>query len=117
MILRTLRPLLGAPLPKAPVTLPNGVELRAGRWIPRLGGLFTRTRRAAAVTLGDTIIVHPDVQLSARLLQHELMHVEQWRRQPWSFAWRYAWNHLRYGYRDNPYEVAARAAETDRADI
>jgi hypothetical protein len=78
--------------------------------------LFTHTGRAAAVTLGDTIIVHPDAQLSPRLLRHELTHVDQWRRQPWSFIWRYTWYHLRYGYQENPYELAARAAETDRND-
>jgi hypothetical protein len=92
------------------------VEVRYGRWVPALGAFFTRSRRAAAVTLGDTIVVHPESALSARLLRHELAHVRQWRQQPWSFAWRYAWNHLRYGYRDNPYEVAARAAELDRTE-
>jgi hypothetical protein len=115
-MLRALRPILGTPAPLAPVPLPSGVELRHGRWVPALGGLFTTSRRAAAVTLGDTIVVHPDVPLSPRLLRHELAHVQQWRAQPWSFMWRYAWYHLRFGYRDNPYEVAARAAEHDHAD-
>ena len=117
MILRTLRPLLGVPAPPPPqLVLPAGVEVRSGRWVPVIGGLFTRDHHAAAVTLGDTIIVHPDVLVSERLLRHELTHVRQWRERPWSFAWRYARNHLRHGYRDNPYEIAARAAEHDHAD-
>jgi hypothetical protein len=66
---------------------------------------------AAAVTLGNTIIVHPDIQLTSRLLRHELEHVRQWRRNPISFPARYVINHLRYGYHDNPYEVEARDAE------
>jgi hypothetical protein len=113
MIGRLLRPLLGVAAPRPPVDLPEGVQVRYGRWVPRIGGLFTRTRRAAAVTLGDTIVVHPDVPLSERLIRHELTHVRQWRERPVSFPLRYAWNHLRHGYRRNPYEVEARQAEAD----
>jgi hypothetical protein len=112
---RALRPLLGPVVPTPPVAVPPGVQVRCSRWLPRLGGLLTRTRHAAAVTLGDTIVVHPDVPLSSRLLRHELEHVRQWREQPWSFAARYAFNHLRYGYHLNPFEVAARRAEADAA--
>jgi len=110
---RVVRPLLGVAAPPPPSPLPDGVEVRYGRWLPAVGGIFTRTRRAAAVTLGDTIVVHPDEPLSERLLRHELTHVRQWRERPWSFPLRYAWNHLRYGYRENPYEVEARSAEAD----
>ena len=92
--------------------VPADVVVRRGRWVPRLGGWLTGSRApAAAVTLGRTIIVHPAQQLTARLLRHELAHVEQWRRAPLTFPLRYIWQHVRHGYRDNPYEVAARAAE------
>lgn len=78
----------------------------------RLGGWLTGSRTpAAAVTFGDTIVVHPDVTLTERLLRHELEHVRQWRAAPLTFPVRYAWEHLRRGYRENPFEVAARAAE------
>jgi len=113
VILQMLRPFLGASGPEPPLTLPPGVEVRYGGWIPALGGLFTGTGRAVAVTIGDTIVVHPAARVSPRLLRHELAHVRQWRAQPWSFAWRYAWQHLRRGYHDNPFEVAARLAETE----
>ncbi|HEX6306722.1 MAG TPA: DUF4157 domain-containing protein [Longimicrobiales bacterium] len=103
--------LLGRELDRTP-DLPQDVVIRAGRLIPAIGGrLSGHARHAAAVTLGRTIIVHPDVRLSERLLRHELEHVRQWRRAPLTFPLRYLWQHLRYGYRDNPYEVEARAAE------
>lgn len=93
---------------------PEGVRIRAGRWVTGLGGRLSRMRGpAAAVTLGRTIIVHPDVALTPRLLRHELAHVRQWRRWPVTFPLRYIWQHLQHGYRDNPFEVEARAAELD----
>ena len=92
--------------------VPDGVAVRTARWLPVIAGKLSGMRApAAAVTLGDTIIVHPDVPLTGRLLRHELEHVRQWRRNPLSFPARYLINHVRYGYHDNPYEVEARAAE------
>lgn len=115
MIARAVRHLLGQPAP-APLPLPEGVSLVAGRWLPALGGWFAGTGRpAAAVTIGSTIVVHPEAKVSEALLRHELAHVRQWRERPWTFAVRYAVQHLRYGYRDNPYEVEARKAETGDA--
>jgi hypothetical protein len=94
--------------------VPSGVTIRAGRWIPALGGrLSGMGRPAAAVTLGRTIVVHPDAPLTRRLLRHELAHVRQWQRWPVTFPLRYVWQHLQYGYRDNPFEVEARAAESE----
>jgi hypothetical protein len=94
--------------------LPDGAVLRAGRWIPRLGGWLAGARGpASAVTLGRTIVVHPDAALTRRLIRHEAEHVRQWRRRPLSFPLHYTWLYLKHGYRANPYEVAARAAETE----
>jgi hypothetical protein len=96
--------------------LPPGVVLRAGRWIPLLGGWLSGHRRpAAAVTVGRTVVVHPAVALTRRLLRHELEHVRQWQQRPFTFPLHYTWLHLRHGYRANPYEVAARAAERGAA--
>ena len=95
-----------------PPGIPAGVVIRAGSWVPRLGGwLSGHGQPATAVTLGRTIIVHPSAELSRRLLQHELAHVRQWRQQPFTFPLRYVWQHLRHGYRNNPFEVEARDAE------
>jgi hypothetical protein len=94
--------------------LDESVVLRSGRWLPRIGGFLAGSRHAAAaVTLGRTVIVHPDAHLSARLVRHELEHVRQWRRSPLRFPLHYAWLYLRLGYRANPYEVAARLAEAE----
>ena len=111
-MLRLFRPLFGTRAAVAPVDVPAGVEIRVGRWIPALGGrLSGMGQNAAAVTLGRTIVVHPDARMDGRLLRHELEHVRQWRRYPLTFPFRYVLCHLRYGYHDNPFERAAREAE------
>lgn len=48
----------------------------------------------------------------ARLVRHELRHLEQ-AREMGALRWyvTYLWYAVRYGYRDNPLEVDARAAE------
>lgn len=67
-----------------------------------------------AITIGRHIFAWrrlDDVELA-----HELAHVEQWRRYGITFAVRYLWASRRItraggdGYRDNPFEVEARAA-------
>ena len=91
--------------------IPDGVVLRRGRMVPRVGGFLARMGGpAAAVTLGRTIVFHPEARCTRQLLAHELEHVRQWREDPLLFPLRYALATLRHGYRDNPYEVAARAA-------
>lgn len=97
----------------SPEPLPEGVALRTARWLPALAGVLSGMRQpAAAVTLGRTIVVHPSMRISSRLVKHELEHVRQWQQNPWLFPMRYVVNHLRYGYDQNPFEVEARAAET-----
>jgi hypothetical protein len=97
--------------------VPAGVSVRAARWLPVIAGKLSGMRApAAAVTLGRTIIVHPNVRLTDRLLRHELAHVRQWQEHPITFPVRYAMNHIRYGYDANPYEVEARAAELPGGD-
>lgn len=99
----------------APEPVPPGVMLRRSRWIPALAGrLSGMPGPAAAVALGRTIVVHPGVPVTRALLRHELAHVRQWQRSPWTFAIRYVLAHLRYGYADNPFEREARDAEGDR---
>jgi hypothetical protein len=91
---------------------PQDVVVRTGRVVPAIGGRLSGMGRAAgAVTIGRTIIVYPGVRLTDRLLRHELAHVRQWQRQPLTFPLRYVWQTIRHGYRDNVYEVEARAAE------
>jgi hypothetical protein len=112
-MIRPFNRLAGSPI-ASPIPLPDGVALVQGRWIPWIGGLFTGSfRSAAAVTLGDTIVVNPSVVASASLVRHELEHVRQWREDGFMFPIRYAMQYARHGYRANPYEVAARNAENE----
>jgi hypothetical protein len=111
---RLLDLLLGREVPVPEEThdlLPPGVRIRAGRWIPALGGILGRMRGpAAAVTLGRNIVVHPAARLTRRLLAHELEHVRQWERERW-FPLRYCAESLRRGYFSNVFEQQARSAE------
>lgn len=104
--------LLGPRVPLPPHlpagSLPPGVVLRAGRLIPWVGGLLARMGApAAAVTLRRTVVINPEVRLSARLLAHELTHVRQWEEDR-LFPVRYTLATIRHGYINNPYEVEAR---------
>lgn len=115
-MISVLRRLFGRTIPpgELPPVDTTGASVVRGAWVPILGGRFCgMAGPAAAVTLGTTIVVHPDVPVSAALLRHEMAHVRQWRRNPLGFAFVYAWHHFRLGYADNPFEVEARAAETD----
>ena len=96
----------------SPEPLPPEVSVRRASWLPQVAGLLSGMGGpAAAVTLGKTIIVHPSVRLSSRLVKHELEHVKQWQTLGWKFPMQYVANHFRYGYTDNPFEVEARSAE------
>lgn len=109
-----LRPVLGrrvAPPAEVASHAPGGVTFREGRLVPAIGGVLGKMKGpAAAVTLGRTIVVHPGVRLSRRLLIHELTHVRQWEEDP-LFPLRYALESLRRGYWNNRYELEAREAE------
>ncbi len=111
-VIRALAPRDAVGAERVAGPLPRGVAVRQARWLPALGGaLAGMGGPAAAVTLGRTIVVHPDVPLTRRLLTHELTHVRQWQAHPFSFPVRYAWEFVRHGYEGNPYEVEAREAE------
>src|SRR5687767_4047736 len=112
MIAALLRPFLSAET-SLPEAVPDGVTVFRGKLIPGIAGVLSGFRgAAAAVTLGDAIVVSSAVPVTARLIRHELEHVRQWQDAPLRFPWSYLWNHLRHGYHNNPYEVAARQAES-----
>ena len=53
-----------------------------------------------------------DAAATDRLFRHELEHVYQVRQFGWfRFYLTYIWYSLRYGYRDNPFEIAASVVE------
>lgn len=90
--------------------VPEGVVLREGRLVPRIGGLLARMGApAAAVTLGRTIVLNPGARVTPGLIAHEMAHVRQWS-DDLLFPLRYTLATVRHGYVDNPYEVEAREA-------
>lgn len=100
----------------SPVPLPDDVRVLTSRLVTTAGGLLSGMGGpAAAVTLGRTILVRPGTTITARLMHHELAHVAQWERHPVTFPIRYIRAHIRHGYRDNPFEREARAAEAGPA--
>ena len=108
VVCRVLGRRLPLPVEVTSPEIKRTVTLREGRLIPWIGGKLGNMRGpASAVTLGRTIVIHPEARLTPSLFTHELVHVRQWRRDP-LFPLRYALATLRYGYHDNPYEVEAR---------
>ena len=68
---------------------------------------------AAQVPFKRTIWVRPSVDLTARLLAHELRHVIQAERAIWPLAYVIQWARTGFSYHRMSYEREARAAETD----
>jgi hypothetical protein len=84
-----------------------GVRYRRGGLPLRIGGWALGTSTAAAITLWRTVFVSDGASLEARLLLHELRHVQQFFESK-TFPLRYIWESLRRGYHNNRYEIEAR---------
>lgn len=74
--------------------------------------------RRAAIVFGRTIHLHGvdrrEFLEDEAWVRHEVCHVRQYRRYGFlRFLWLYLLEYWRYGYRQNRFEVAARAAEED----
>lgn len=53
-----------------------------------------------------------EIRPSVRWIRHERQHINQVEELgPWVFTFKYLWYNIRYGYRNNPFEVDARKAE------
>lgn len=66
---------------------------------------------ATAITLGHTVLFkYPEEHYVGRnTIAHELVHVAQIEREGLlKFYAKYLWYNIRYGYKDNPYEIEAR---------
>ncbi|MBP6688068.1 MAG: DUF4157 domain-containing protein [Lacibacter sp.] len=71
---------------------------------------------SVAMVIGNTIHLH---NVTAKMflqddrwVKHELAHVEQYRRLGiFKFLLLYTWYSMKYGYRNNPFEIEARAKE------
>ena len=84
------------------------VKVRRGGLPPRVGGWCLGRRSVSGITLWRTIWLAPDAPWAAELLLHELRHVQQFHEHA-GFPLRYIWESVRHGYRQNRYEVEARA--------
>lgn len=115
---------LAAALWAAPLTALGVLAGLAGgtvpRWEPTHGALvvqpvrgpmrwFLRLQSANAATLGQVVVVR-DPTVSDALLRHEAQHARQQERLGLLFALAYPLASARWGYRHNPFEIAARAA-------
>lgn len=75
-------------------------------WLMRRAGFLGWT------SFWNVVYVLPGHEQNARLLRHERCHLEQIERDGrLLFSIKYLWWLFRYGYRNNPYEIEARAAE------
>lgn len=63
-------------------------------------------------SLWRTVYLLPGYEWGKGLIRHEAQHLKQMERDGRVlFTARYVWWRVRYGYRNNPYEVEARAAQ------
>lgn len=115
---------LGLSLWAAPLTLlGTSFALAGGRvpqWDPTVGAYvatdvggpfrwFLRQQGASAATLGQVVVTRA-ADPSPVLLRHEALHARQQERLGLLFAVAYPLAGARWGYRNNPFEVAARTA-------
>ena len=77
----------------------------------------------SGLTLGNRVYlrtrhcpIDPGNRDTVELVFHELIHVMQFRRNPFLFFFQYLLDHLRHGYRNNPAEVEARQFAAQLAD-
>lgn len=66
---------------------------------------FTYLKGVRGMTIGNVVLLGPNAQL--RDLEHELVHVEQFMRYPFVFAFMNAYEIAKRGYRDNRFEAEA----------
>ena len=74
---------------------------------------------SCALVLGRTIHLHGtninELKANKAWWQHEMVHVAQYQRYGLiPFLLRYFWYTLRFGYKNNPLEIEARAAEKNK---
>ena len=77
------------------------------------------SKTGAAIVFGSTIylykVTREELLSNIPYLRHEVAHVLQYHREGWfGFLAKYLWLSLRFGYRQNPFELEARDAQTDK---
>lgn len=104
-------------MPGEPDPAPPDFRVRERSWLAWIAARKLRARRVAMV-LGGTVHLwgaSREAFLSdARWVAHERAHLAQFRRHgAVRFVLMYLWESARRGYRDNRFEVEARAAERE----
>jgi beta-lactamase regulating signal transducer with metallopeptidase domain len=95
-----------------PITLPHGVDIRYSDRLASLIGRGTPSGRATAVTLGYVIVVPTrfdrlSLPERARIIRHELVHVQQRRSYGRHYLPMYGLLYVVRGYTNHPFEREA----------
>ena len=95
------------------------VFIKQNIFVAKMAAHVLKTNRVAIV-LGRTIYLHNvsarDFLKNKKWLLHELKHVEQYEQLGFlQFITKYVLFSIKYGYENNPYELAACAAEQEEA--
>ncbi len=96
------------------------VQIKENTLIARIAAFnLGASKKGAAIVFGKTIYLHKvtkdQIMKNIPYLRHEVAHVLQWQREGYVvFLLKYLWYSVRFGYRQNPFEVEARAAQTDK---
>ncbi len=92
-------------------------RIREDAFVAWLAAWFLQGKKVAIV-IGSNIYLHGakevELQQSKAWLRHELMHVQQFKKEgTFRFLMKYCWESLRKGYWNNRYEIEARAAANE----
>lgn len=93
----------------------QGFSIKENSFIARLAA-FKLGAKQVAIVIGSTIHLHNtkarDFLDNERWLRHELCHIRQFQEHGFvKFIWLYVVESIRHGYRQNRFEIEARAAE------
>ncbi len=93
------------------------VHVKENSWVGKVAAYKLRSK-SCAIVIGATIHLHHSTKeeliKNTAWLRHEICHIKQWKKHGYMyFLLHYLWLSVLYGYRKNPYEIAARKAESD----
>jgi hypothetical protein len=89
--------------------------IKENSWLAKIASLKLNSNSVAMV-LGKTIHLHNSTSeeflQNKRWFKHELCHIQQFKQYGYvCFIFKYLWESLKKGYKNNKYEVEARKAE------
>ncbi len=91
------------------------VQIKENSFLARIAAKKLKANSVAMV-IGNTIHLHNVSRKifleDERWVRHEMAHIDQYRRYgPVRFLLLYTWYSIKYGYRNNPFEIEAREKE------